>query len=185
MAHGPCLGPVPGHGHDRGTARLARRPVKARRVLGPARHAVPPGRASTARWTTILHSSYTTQERYNGQTGNGTLINKPSSGVARATATATSMAVAAAAVATDDTVSLVELPTSAGAEPPPVSASQGSSTVVPELPTCDHELRPSRWQRARCCSSPLRWKRAEQMPEPGERRQPGDMRVSCWLLCSS
>jgi hypothetical protein len=34
----------------------------------------------------------------------------------------------------------VQLPTSAGSEQLPVSASQEASTVAPELPTCEHEL---------------------------------------------
>jgi hypothetical protein len=76
-----------------------------------------------------------TEEHYtvNGQTGNGTPTNhSPASLQLQPTATC----MAAAGVYH----SPVQLPTSAGSEQLPVSASQEASTVAPELPTCEHEL---------------------------------------------
>ena len=54
MARGSCLGPEAWHEHGSGTARPARWPGEARHRVGQARHAVPPGRAGTALWPSIL-----------------------------------------------------------------------------------------------------------------------------------
>uniref|UniRef100_A0A0A9C4Z2 Uncharacterized protein n=1 Tax=Arundo donax TaxID=35708 RepID=A0A0A9C4Z2_ARUDO len=107
---------------------------------------------------------------------------------------------AVAAVVTDDTALYwpVEIPTAAGAEPPPVSSSQEASTAAPELldsdprdqnmaaaaaqvvcgepePASDHKLSPLHWQlgaaRARCSNRPETRR---------ERPQQGETRVSCW-----